>query len=100
MGNYFSREEERILEECKYYQYPYVKDLKLSVWGGYYMDKNFDYYNGKRFTKVSRSLYPYYNRGLIYGYYYFPYECDPYDGDSDDEDSDKYDSDGELELCL
>ena len=30
--------------------------------------KNDDYYNGSRFFRVSRSLYPYYNRGLLWGY--------------------------------
>lgn len=96
MGQYLSREDERKLEECKYYQYPYVKDLKLSVWGGYYMDKNYDYYTGLRFTKVSRALYPSYTRGYLYGYYYYPYETDPYDGDDEDSDDDSDD----LELCL
>jgi len=91
MGQYLSREDVKTLEECKYYQYPNVKDKKLSVWGGYYMDKNYDYYNGTRMFKVSRALYPCYTRGYLYGYYYFPYETDPYDGD--------YDSD-DLELCL
>ncbi len=95
MGTYLSREDEKKLEECKYYQYPYVKDLKLSVWGGYYMDKNYDYYTGLRMFKVSRALYPAYTRGYLYGYYYCPYEEDPYDGDDEDE----YDSD-DLELCL
>ena len=100
MGNYFSREEERILEECKYYAFPYVKDLKLSVWGGYIMDKNFDYYMGKRCTKVSRSLYPSYQRGLIYGYYYYPHETeidsDGYETDSDTDSN----TDSELERAL
>lgn len=35
--------------------------------------KNWDYYNGKRFFKISRSLYPNeFERGLIYGYTYVP----------------------------
>ena len=30
--------------------------------------KNIEYYSGDRFFKVSRSLYPSYTRGWIYGY--------------------------------
>ena len=30
--------------------------------------KNSEYYDGTRFFKVSRSLYPSYTRGYIYGY--------------------------------
>ena len=31
--------------------------------------KNLSYYDGERFFKVSRSLYPSYTKGWIYGYY-------------------------------
>ena len=98
MGQYLSREDFRKLEECKYYEFPYVKDLKLSAWDGYYMDKNYDYYTGARCTKVSRALYPSYTRGYLYGYYYTPdmpsiQEEDPYDADNEDDDDD-------LERCL
>jgi len=31
--------------------------------------KNVDYYDGKRFFKVSRSCYPNYVKGYLYGYY-------------------------------
>lgn len=30
--------------------------------------KNLNYYNGQRFFKVSRDLYPQYKRGWIFGY--------------------------------
>ena len=32
-------------------------------------EKNFSYYTGKRYFKISRKLYPQYTRGYIYGYY-------------------------------
>ena len=32
-------------------------------------EKNFTYYTGKRFFRISRRHYPQYKRGWIYGYY-------------------------------
>ena len=31
--------------------------------------KNADYYNGKRFFKTSRAMYPQYTHGWLFGYY-------------------------------
>lgn len=90
MGNYLTRQDEKILEDSSYYKFPYNPELRLSAWSGYNA-KNYDYYSGKRFTKVSRSLYSSYSRGLIYGYYYFPYETEIQEEDDED---DEYDSDG------
>ena len=68
-----SRDDSRILEDCSYYQFPCNNDLKLSPWFGYNA-KNFDYYNGNRFFKISRKHYPEYTRGYLYGYWYSPIE--------------------------
>jgi hypothetical protein len=68
MGAYLSKEELELIDSS-YYNFPYNKDLKMSCWEKY-NSKNFDYYNGKRFFKISRKHYSYYTRGLIYGYYY------------------------------
>lgn len=90
MGQYISKEDFGILEDSSYYQFPYNKELGLSVWNGYKMNKNYDYYTGKRNFKVSRGLYTSYTRGWIYGYYYNPDDVysfvDAYDADSDDDD--------------
>ena len=73
MGNYISKDDLRILEDSSYYHFPYVKELKLSAWYGYNA-KNFDYYNGNRFCKISRRHYPEYTPGKIWGYWYAPIE--------------------------
>ena len=47
-------------------------EYNLHEWQ-YTKPKNWDYYNGKRFFKISRSLYPdQYERGVLYGYSYLP----------------------------
>jgi dipeptidase len=50
--------------------------------------KNWDYYNGTRFFKISRSLYPdQYERGVLYGYSYLPqYHYTTFLQDDGDED--------------
>tara|TARA_Y100001963_G_scaffold103375_1_gene142276 strand:+ start:1104 stop:1355 length:252 start_codon:yes stop_codon:yes gene_type:complete len=57
-----------IMEDAMPHQFSYNRCLKLSAWD-YHNPKNFDYYSGERFCKISRSLYPQYTRGYIYGYY-------------------------------
>jgi len=97
MGQYLGTQEFKELEDCSYYKFPYNKELKLSEWSGYNA-KNYDYYNGKRMFKVSRSFYTDYNRGYLYGYYYNPYELA---GDIENEDNIDYDDDDdELERAL
>ena len=51
--------------EIRNYAYPYCwKDLG---------SKNFDYYNNKRFCKISRGFYPHiYSNGYLYGRKYNP----------------------------
>lgn len=71
MGQYISKDDLRILEDSSYYSFPYNSQLKLSAWSGH-NSKNFDYYNGNRFCKISRRHYPEYTRGYIYGYWYAP----------------------------
>jgi len=45
----------------------FSKEHNISEW--YDVEpKNSEYYDGTRFFKVSRSLYPSYTRGWIYGY--------------------------------
>ena len=78
MGQYISRDDLRILEDSSYYYFPYNKDLELSAWFGYNA-KNFDYYNGNRFFKISRRHYPEYTRGYVYGYWYNGDQCSPTD---------------------
>jgi len=73
MGQYISRDDLRILEDSSYYHFPYNKSLELSAWYGYNA-KNFDYYNGNRFCKISRKHYPEYTRGYLFGYWYNPIE--------------------------
>jgi hypothetical protein len=68
MGAYLSKEDLELIDSS-YYNFPYNKDLKMSCWEKYNA-KNFNYYNGKRFFKISRKHYSCYTRGLIYGYYY------------------------------
>ena len=68
MGNYFTKEELDLIDSSYYYM-PYSKELQLSCWSSYNA-KNYDYYNGKRFFKVSRKYYSDYSRGIIFGYYY------------------------------
>ena len=40
----------------------------ISAWTKF-KPKNDDYYKGNRFCKISRSLYPQYTRGYLWGYY-------------------------------
>ena len=68
MGNYLSREDLELIDSSIYHC-PYSKDLQLSCWECY-NSKNFDYYNGKRFFKISRRYYSDYSKGFWYGYYY------------------------------
>ena len=92
MGNYISRDDLRILEDSSYYHFPYNNDLKLSAWFGYNA-KNFDYYNGNRFCKISRRHYPEYTRGVVWGYWYNPIETIQ----EEEEDSVKFPYDNDLE---
>jgi hypothetical protein len=68
MGAYISKEDFELIDSS-YYHFPYSKDLKMSCWETYNA-KNWNYYNGNRFFKVSRKNYRDYKRGYIYGYYY------------------------------
>ena len=45
----------------------YSKEHHISEWEDL-EPKNSEYYDGTRFFKVSRNLYPSYTRGWIYGY--------------------------------
>jgi len=45
----------------------YSKKYNISEWETI-EPKNSEYYDGTRFFKVSRSLYPSYTKGWIYGY--------------------------------
>ena len=56
------------LEDAMPHQFEWNRRLKLSAWD-YHNPKNFDYYTGERFFKISRRFYPQYTRGYIYGYY-------------------------------
>ena len=73
MGAYISSDDLKILEDSSYYHFPYNKELELSAWFGHNA-KNFDYYNGNRFFKISRRHYPEYTAGKIWGYWYNPIE--------------------------
>ena len=68
MGQYLSIKELELIDSSIYH-FPYNKDLQLSC-RQTYNAKNFDYYNGNRFFKISRKNYREYSRGYIYGYYY------------------------------
>jgi hypothetical protein len=47
-------------------------EYSLHIWNKQ-APKNWDYYTGTRFFKISRSLYPdQYERGVIYSYSYLP----------------------------
>lgn len=46
----------------------YSKDHHISEWEDL-EPKNAEYYDGTRFFKISRNLYPSYTRGWLYGYY-------------------------------
>lgn len=69
MGQYISKEDLKILEDSSYYSFPYNSQLELSGWTGHNA-KNFDYYNGNRFCKISRRHYSDYTRGYLWGYWY------------------------------
>jgi len=45
------------------------KEHRISAWEEL-EPKNSEYYDGTRFFRVSRNLYPSYTRGWIYGYNY------------------------------
>jgi len=75
MGQNLSKEDLRILEETSYYHFPFSKELKSNYWDTYNA-KNWEYYSGKRFFKVSRKNYRDYTRGYIWGYYYKGKEID------------------------
>lgn len=63
MGNYLSSDELNLEEYEKRRDVGYIWTDKGT--------KNFDYYNKKRFTKISRKYYPHlYTNGYIYGRYY------------------------------
>ena len=68
MGQYLSIKELELIDSSIYH-FPYNKDLQLSC-RETYNAKNFDYYTGNRFFKISRKNYRDYSRGYIYGYYY------------------------------
>ncbi len=80
MGQYFTKEDLDLIDSS-YYHMPYSKDLQLSCWESYNA-KNFEYYTGDRFFKISRKNYRDYTRGYCYGYYY---NGDGYVEDDDDE---------------
>ena len=69
MCQYLSREDEETILNSSIYYFPYNKELKMSCWESYNA-KNWEYYNGNRFFKISRKNYRDYQRGLVYGYYY------------------------------
>ena len=68
MGQYLSKDDLELIDSSIYH-FPYNKDLKLSCWESY-NSKNFAYYSGDRFFKISRKNYREYSRGYIYGFYY------------------------------
>ena len=68
MGNYFTKEDLDLIDSS-YYHMPYSKELQLSCWESYNA-KNYKYYTGERFFKISRKNYRDYSKGIIYGYYY------------------------------
>ena len=83
MGAYLSQEDLHILQESSYYSFP-LNSKYFSPWEGY-PAKNYDYYAGKRICKISRSLYPNYTRGYLWGYYISNNQDDSTYDDSDDE---------------
>lgn len=87
MGAYVSKEDLHILQESSYYSFP-LNSKYFNPWEGY-CAKNYDYYMGKRVVKISRSLYPNYTRGYLWGYYIT--------NNQDDDNSTYDDSDDELE---
>jgi hypothetical protein len=84
MGNYFTKEELDIIDSSVYHM-PYSKDLQISCWEKY-NSKNWKYYSGERFFKISRKNYRDYQRGYCYGYYY---NGDSYVSENED-DEDEY----------
>ena len=80
MGQYFTKEELDLIDSS-YYHFPYNKDLQMSCWESYNA-KNYKYYTGERFFKISRKNYRDYQRGYVYGFYY---NGDGYVEDDDDE---------------
>ena len=68
MGQYLSKDDLELIDSSIYH-FPYNKDLQLSCWETYNA-KNWSYYSGERFFKISRKNYRDYSRGYIYGYYY------------------------------
>ena len=59
------------LEDFQSHEMDFNQKLKISAWDTH-PPKNFDYYMGDRFTKISRRHYPEYIRGYLWGYYYDP----------------------------
>jgi len=43
------------------------KEHNITEWDTF-KAKNWEYYSGERFTPISRSMYPQYTRGWLYGY--------------------------------
>jgi len=80
MGNYFTKEELDLIDSS-YYHMPYSKELQMSCWETYNA-KNYKYYTGERFFKISRKNYRDYTRGYVFGYWY---NGDDYVEDDDDE---------------
>tara|TARA_R110000744_G_scaffold366874_1_gene476145 strand:- start:1989 stop:2315 length:327 start_codon:yes stop_codon:yes gene_type:complete len=71
MGNYNSKPKINQWEVLLNSSYSNVIDIKdkslmLGCWD-YYPAKNHEYYNGKRFCKISRSHYRWYDDGWIWG---------------------------------
>ncbi len=61
------------------------KEHKITEWDTN-PPKNLNYYNGQRFFKVSRDLYPQYTRGWLFGYSIDPdyYKNILYENESED----------------
>jgi len=72
MGNHNSKfilEKWGELEDSSVSNIGFSKEHNISAWD-YFPAKNMDYYNGKRFFKISRGNYRYYDQGYLYGYNY------------------------------
>jgi hypothetical protein len=92
MGNSIYKEKkEAVIDDWIPEPIGYSLSLRLSSWDYPDKNKNQDYwFSNKRFTKISRGLYPNYVNGWIYG----RYEIEDYYLDLSPEDE------GELELAL
>jgi len=68
MGQYLSLSNFELERELFYDAHQWNRQEPPNIWTSY-PPKNIDYYEGKRFTKISRGYYPQFTKGYLWGRY-------------------------------